>query len=78
MEKIEAQRELREENRVKTKIKKYNKKMQGLRMAARSSLYTHDLSAHTHDWEDETYNEETDEYTHQCKDCGKTETYEKM
>jgi len=79
LDKIAVQRELREENRIKTKIKKYNKKMNSLRMSARSSLYTRDLSAHTHDWGEEILiNEETDEFSHTCKECGKCETFEKM
>ena len=78
LETIEEQRELREVTRVKSKIKKYNKKMVSLRMAARSSLYTRDLSAHTHEWGPESYDEEKDTFTHTCTECGQNETYEKM
>jgi DNA-repair protein complementing XP-A cells len=49
-----------------------------LRMEARSSLYTRDLSAHTHEWGPESYNEEEDTYSHSCTECGQNETYEKM
>jgi len=78
LDKIEEQRVIREESRVKTKVKKYNKKMQSLRMSARSSLYTRDLSAHEHAWGKESYDDDSDIYSHTCIDCGQVETYEKM
>ena len=78
MEKIEVQHEVREENRVQSKIKKFGKKMKTLRMAARSSLYTRDLSSHEHTWVEESYNEDDDNYSHSCTQCGQVETYEKM
>jgi len=78
-EKIEEQHELREENRVKSKAKKFGKKMKALRMEARSSLYTRDLSGHEHTWGPETcIDSDEDTYTHTCTDCGLEQTYEKM
>lgn len=79
LEKIEEQQEIREENRMKGKIKKYQKKMKGLRMEARSSLYTKQLGPHEHSWgEEEVVNEEEDLYRHKCVECGQVEEFEKM
>ncbi|CAD7088076.1 unnamed protein product [Hermetia illucens] len=78
-EEIIKQRELREDKREISKIKKYNKKMKELRMDMRSSLYDRTVKAsHTHSYGEETYNEEEDTYTHTCTECGFVETFEKM
>jgi DNA-repair protein complementing XP-A cells len=79
LENIEEQLELREENRAKSKIQKYSKKMKSLRMTARSSLYTRDLEPHQHTWgPDVCVDDEEDSYSHTCTVCGVEETFEKM
>lgn len=79
MEKIEEQQEIREEKRIITKTKKYNKKMKRLRMEVRSSLFDRTSSAsHTHEFGEEKYNADEDNYTHKCEACGYEETFEKM
>jgi DNA-repair protein complementing XP-A cells len=79
LEKIAEQIETREENRVKSKVKKYNKNMESLRMSARSSLYTRDLTPHEHKWgPDQLVDEDEDMYKHKCTECGQEETFEKM
>lgn len=76
---ILKQQEKRDDQRVVTKIKRYNKQMKQLRMVVRSSLYTKKLKAnHVHEFGPETYNEEEDNYTHSCLSCEYSETYEKM
>jgi len=75
---IEEEKMKREDNKMKTKLKKYDKKMGTLRMAARSSLYTRDLTPHEHKWGEDSYNEEEDTYTHVCLECKQSETFEKM
>lgn len=78
-EELSRQHELREEKREVTKVKKYNKQMKHLRMEIRSSLFTKKTkSTHEHDFGPDTYNEPDDNYTHTCKTCSYTETYEKM
>ena len=52
--------EKRDERKVETKVRKYNKKMKQLRMSVRSSLYKKDLSTHTHKYKDEVYHEDKD------------------
>ncbi|ODN04664.1 DNA repair protein [Orchesella cincta] len=79
LDRIDEQQEMREENRMKTKIKKYNKKMKDLRMSARSSLYTKDFKPHEHIWGPEVcVDEDEDQYQHTCTECGQDEIYEKM
>lgn len=79
MEKIEEEREQRDEKRVVAKTKKYNKQMKQLRMNVRSSLYNKTSSAsHTHSFGPESYNEDDDTYTHICLTCNYEETFEKM
>uniref|UniRef100_A0A8D8KJ63 DNA repair protein complementing XP-A cells homolog n=2 Tax=Culex pipiens TaxID=7175 RepID=A0A8D8KJ63_CULPI len=80
-ENLVKEKELRDEKREVTKVKKYNKRLKELRMDMRSSLYDkrETSKAHTHSWdEDEVYNEEEDTYTRKCESCGHQETYEKM
>uniref|UniRef100_A0A0B6ZGB4 XPA C-terminal domain-containing protein n=1 Tax=Arion vulgaris TaxID=1028688 RepID=A0A0B6ZGB4_9EUPU len=77
-EKLEEAKELRSDNREKTKQKKFGKKLKELRMAVRSSLWRKDLSGHQHEFEDETYNEDEDMYSRTCSTCGHIWTYEKM
>lgn len=79
LEEIQKQRELREEKREVTKIKKYNKNLKQLKMHVRSSVYEKALTAsHTHEYGPETYNMTDDTYTHVCKSCGFEETFEKL
>lgn len=79
LDKIDEQQEEREENRMKTKIKKYNKKMKDLRMSARSSLYVKDFGPHEHVWgPEECIDEDEDQYKHVCTECGQEEVFEKM
>lgn len=78
-ERLIEERELRDEKREKTKLKKYNKNMKQLRMEMRSSLYDRTTKApHAHEYGEETYHEDEDNYTHACTICGFVETYEKM
>lgn len=78
-ETLQEELEKREEKRVITKGKKYQKQMKELRMSMRSSLYDRTSSAsHTHEFGPETYNEEDDTYTHICLVCNYKETFEKM
>lgn len=73
------ERELRDEKRDKTKLKKYNKNLKQLRMEMRSSLFDRTADGpHQHDFGDETYDEEEDMYTKVCAECGYSQTYEKM
>ncbi|KAK4875681.1 hypothetical protein RN001_012103 [Aquatica leii] len=69
-EKLEEQIQKREEKKVMTKSKKYQKQMKELRMAVRSSLYNKTSGAgHKHDFGAETYNEEEDNYSRVCTTC---------
>ncbi|KAJ3639684.1 hypothetical protein Zmor_003028 [Zophobas morio] len=78
-EKIEEQRELREEKKVLAKTKKYNKQLKELKMSMRSSLYDRtSATAHVHEFGPETYHEEEDNYTRNCLTCSYVETFEKM
>ena len=48
-------------------------------MQIRSSMYTKALTeVHSHEFGEESYNSDDDTYSHACKSCGFTETYEKM
>ena len=38
--------------------RKYSRQLKALRMAARSSLYKKDISAHVHQYQDEVYHED--------------------
>ncbi|XP_013106909.1 DNA repair protein complementing XP-A cells homolog [Stomoxys calcitrans] len=78
-EELMKQHENRLEKREVGKIRKYNKQMKQLRMEVRSSLYTKKTKAvHVHEFGEDSYNEEEDTYTHTCRTCNFTETYEKM
>lgn len=78
-ENLQAEIEKREEKRVISKSKKYQKQMKELRMSMRSSLYDRTSSAsHNHEFGPETYNEDEDNYTHACVTCNYEETFEKM
>uniref|UniRef100_A0AAG5D7G7 XPA C-terminal domain-containing protein n=1 Tax=Anopheles atroparvus TaxID=41427 RepID=A0AAG5D7G7_ANOAO len=78
-ENLMREKELREEKREVSKVKKYNKRLKELRMDVRSSLYDKTVQAHVHSYgETEVYNEADDTYTRTCEECGHTETYEKM
>jgi len=77
-EALEAEIESREEKKVELKSRKYNRQLKALRMAARSSLYKKDISAHVHQYQDEVYHEDKDEYSQTCATCGHINTYEKM
>nr|XP_018906309.1 PREDICTED: DNA repair protein complementing XP-A cells [Bemisia tabaci]XP_018906311.1 PREDICTED: DNA repair protein complementing XP-A cells [Bemisia tabaci]XP_018906312.1 PREDICTED: DNA repair protein complementing XP-A cells [Bemisia tabaci]XP_018906313.1 PREDICTED: DNA repair protein complementing XP-A cells [Bemisia tabaci] len=79
-EKLAEEKELREEKRVKSKIKKYQNNMKALRMNVRSSLFnkTTAAAAHEHTFGAETYNADDDDYTRTCTSCGFSETFEKM
>lgn len=73
------QHELRDENRDKTKLKKYNKNLKQLRMETRSSLFDRTSAvAHTHTFGEERYNEPEDMYEQNCLECGFLQSYEKM
>ncbi|XP_055837876.1 DNA repair protein complementing XP-A cells homolog [Episyrphus balteatus] len=76
---VVKQQEERDEKRLVTKVKRYNKQMKQLRMEVRSSLYTKKLkAAHVHEFGPENYNEEEDTYSHSCVSCEYSESYEKM
>lgn len=78
-ENLVKQHELRDENRAKTKLKKYRKNLKQLRMDVRSSLYDRTSEArHDHKFVSEIYNEDEDNYTRTCTTCQYTETFEKM
>lgn len=77
-EALEEEIESREEKKVELKSRKYNRQLKALRMAARSSLYKKDISAHVHQYEDEVYHIDKDEYSQTCATCGHINTYEKM
>ncbi|XP_053689860.1 DNA repair protein complementing XP-A cells homolog [Sabethes cyaneus] len=78
-ENLIKEKELRDEKREISKVKKYNKRLKELRMDVRSSLYDKTMQAHVHCWdENEQYNEEEDTYTRTCETCNHKETYEKM
>lgn len=78
-EALMEERELRDDKRDKSKLKKFNKNMKQLRMEMRSSLYDRTTSAtHTHTYGEDTYHEDEDNYTHVCTICGFEETFEKM
>lgn len=78
-EKLQEELEKRDEKRVITKSRKYQKQMKELRMSMRSSLYDRTSAAsHTHEFGPEKYNEEEDTYTHTCVSCKYEETFEKM
>lgn len=78
-ENLLKEKQLREEKREVSKVKKYNKRLKELRMDVRSSLYDKTSQVHVHSWEEnEIYNEEEDTYTRTCDTCSYKETYEKM
>ncbi|CAG9759426.1 unnamed protein product [Ceutorhynchus assimilis] len=76
---LEEERERREEKKVISKTKKYNKQLKELRMNMRSSLYDRtSAAAHSHEFVEEVYNEEDDTYSRKCTTCPYEETFEKM
>lgn len=75
---MEEEREKREEKKVATKSKKYQKQLKELRMSMRSSLYDRTTTVHVHEFGTETYNEAEDTYTRGCQTCSYKETFEKM
>ena len=77
-EKLQEEIESREEKRIVAKTKKYQKQMKELRMNVRSSLYNKTSATHVHEFDSEVYNEGNDDYSHTCKACGYSETFEKM
>ncbi|CAG2060909.1 unnamed protein product, partial [Timema podura] len=78
-EKLLEEKDLREEKKGKSKLKKYNKQIKALRMSVRSSLYDRTTNvSHEHTFGPETYNEEDDNYTRRCRTCDYEETFEKM
>jgi len=78
-DKLREELELREVKRQESKIKKFNKNMNKLRMEVRSSLYDKTKKApHTHKFGADVYNEEEDTYSHACSICGFEEVFEKM
>lgn len=78
LDKIEEQKELREDKKELAKAKKYNKKLGELRKAVRSTLYDKTTKKHEHEFGESTYNEETEEYFHSCLKCEYSETYEEL
>ncbi|XP_030748427.1 DNA repair protein complementing XP-A cells homolog [Sitophilus oryzae] len=79
MERIEEEKEHREEKKVLAQTKKYEKKLKELKMGMRSSLYNRTKGAfHTHEFGPEMYNEEDDIYTRTCLTCSYEESFEKM
>lgn len=79
MDALEEEKEKREEKKVISKTKKYNKQLKELRMSMRSSLYDRTTgAAHSHEFGPEVYNEEDDTYTRKCISCPYEETFEKM
>jgi len=77
-EALQKEIETREEKKIEAKAKKYKKQIKELRMAARSSLYKKDISAHVHEYKDEIYHEDKDEYSQTCQTCGHINIYEKL
>lgn len=77
-EKLEEERERRSANKDKLKKKKFDKKVNELRMAVRGSLYKKTTDGHQHVYDAEIYNEADDTYTKICKSCGHCVTFEKM
>eukprot|EP00095_Tigriopus_kingsejongensis_P010020 snap_masked-scaffold1048_size67263-processed-gene-0.16 protein:Tk10020 transcript:snap_masked-scaffold1048_size67263-processed-gene-0.16-mRNA-1 annotation:"dna repair protein complementing xp-a cells-like protein" len=77
-EALAQEHELREEKKVKTKTKKFNKQIKALRMQVRGSLYEKDLSTHKHEFGDEQHDEEQDEYFQICSTCDFVKRYEKI
>lgn len=72
------EKELRDEKRSASKIKKYNKQLKALRMNVRSSLYDRTSAAtHVHTFGPETHIEE-DSYTRTCTTCQFVDEFEKM
>lgn len=77
-EKLELEREMRDEKKEKSQFKKYQKKMKELRMNVRSSLFDKTSVKHVHEFGPEKYNVDDDTYSHKCFSCNFSETYEKM
>lgn len=78
-ENLMTEREVRDEKREESKIKKFNKKIKKLRMEVRSSLYDKtQKGSHVHKFGPESYDEDEDTYTRSCITCGYENTYEKM
>lgn len=79
LEKIDEEKEKREEKRVVSKSKKYQKELKELRKYVRSSLYDRTSAGpHAHTFAEETYDEDDDTYHRKCTTCPYEETFEKM
>lgn len=78
MDRIEEQKEVREEKKELAKAKRYNKQLSELRKAVRSTLYDKTTKKHEHEFGESTFNPETEEYFHQCLKCEYSETYEEL
>ncbi|OQV21410.1 putative DNA repair protein complementing XP-A cells-like protein [Hypsibius exemplaris] len=78
-EAVEAERDRRTEQKVKSKKRTFDKMIKELRMNARSSLGKQVRLNHTHEFEEqEEYDEERDVYSKKCKTCDHVNEYEKM
>lgn len=77
---ILEEKEKRTLKRKQTKQKKFNKKINQLRMDVRSSLFTKDFDkTHEHDFEDEVcVDEDEDLYEKKCKTCNQVMRFEKL
>lgn len=78
LDKIQEQKDLREEKKELAKAKKYNKQLSELRKTVRSTLYDKTTKKHEHEFGESTYNADTEEYFHQCLKCEYSETYEEL
>lgn len=78
-DKLEAELERREEQRMLKKQKVYDKRMKTLSMQVRSSLYKRDIGPHEHEYgEAVCLDEDKDLYQKKCKTCGHCWEYEDM
>ncbi|KAI5631711.1 hypothetical protein NE865_15586 [Phthorimaea operculella] len=77
-EALELERAERDMKRVRTKQRADARRLRALRMDVRSSLFARNTGAHEHRWGAERYDADDDTYSHDCLECGHTETYEKM
>nr|CAG4641379.1 EOG090X0KP6 [Eulimnadia texana] len=78
-EKLEEERQIRDDKREKSKVKKFNKQIKALRMSVRSSMYRmKETENHQHAYGPESYDEDSDTYQRTCKSCGFVESFEKM
>nr|CAG4648417.1 EOG090X0KP6 [Moina brachiata]SVE93398.1 EOG090X0KP6 [Moina brachiata] len=77
-DKLEEERDLRDNKREKTKINKFNKEVKALRMAVRSSVYKKQTTSHEHTFGAEQYDADEDIYFKICSSCSHRQEYEKM